>query len=100
MYLAFGIAELILSFFMMRYLVLSVPTAEGMGFRAAYFNAFSVPMLWRTVMILFLVGFAVFGSFTYLGDYLVETTGYNILTVGIIYDGVRPPGIYRRSPGR
>ena len=83
-YLTYGIAELIIVIIILKSLEFDRGTAEKLGFRRAYSNAFARPRLLKTVVLLFLVGFAVFGSFTYLGDFLVEMTGYNILVVGLI----------------
>ena len=83
-YLAYGVAELIIALLMLKYLVFTPGTAKSLGLRQAYANAFSQPFLLKTVVLLFLVGFAVFGSFTYLGDFLVEKTGLNIFYVGLM----------------
>lgn len=83
-YLAYGVAELIIALLMFKYLIFAPGTAKTLGLRQAYANAFSQPFLLKTVVLLFLVGFAVFGSFTYLGDFLVEMTGLNIFYVGLI----------------
>ena len=69
---------------MLRFLALDKGTIEDFSFRKAYSNAFAKPMLLKTVSLLFLIGFAVFGSFTYLGDFFIEMTGFNILQVGLI----------------
>ena len=83
-YLTYGVAELIIAFFMLKYLIFTPGTAKTVGLRRAYANAFAQPFLLKTVVLLFLVGFAVFGSFTYLGDFLVEKTGLNIFHVGLV----------------
>jgi predicted MFS family arabinose efflux permease len=83
-YLAYGVAEFIIALLMLKYLVFAPGTAKSLGFRRAYANAFSQPFLLKTVVLLFLVGFAVFGSFTYLGDFLVERAGLNIFYVGLL----------------
>jgi len=83
-YLTYGIAELIIVVIILKSLQFDEGTAEKLSFRRAYSNAFKRPMLLKTVALLFLIGFAVFGSFTYLGDFFVEMTGYNILVVGLI----------------
>ncbi|MFW6064596.1 MAG: MFS transporter [Candidatus Natronoplasma sp.] len=83
-YLTYGIAELILVILLYKFLTFEKGTMDKLSFREAYSDAISHPELLRTVALLFLVGFAVFGSFTYLGDYLVEQTEHNILIVGLI----------------
>ncbi len=59
-------------------------TAAGLNLKNAYRDAFVNPDLLRTVSIIFLVGFSVFGSFTYAGKYVEKQTEYNILWVGLI----------------
>ncbi len=83
-YLTYGIAELVLVFILYRVLTFEKGTIDKLSFREAYSDAISHPDLLKTVSLLSLVGFAVFGSFTYLGDYLVVQTGYNIMYVGLI----------------
>jgi len=83
-YLAYGIAELILVILLYKFLTFEKGKISKLSFREAYGDAIRHPELPRTVALLSLVGFAVFGSFTYLGDYIVEQTGYSILYVGLI----------------
>jgi len=83
-YLTYGIAELILVVLLYKFLTFEKGTVDRLSFRDAYGDAISHPELLRTVALLSLVGFAVFGSFTYLGEYLDEMTSYNILVVGLI----------------
>jgi len=83
-YLTYGIAELVLVFILYRVLTFEKGTIDKLSFREAYSDAISHPDLIKAVSLLSLVGFAVFGSFTYLGDYLVVQTGYNIMYVGLI----------------
>ena len=83
-YLTYGIAELVLVFILYRVLTFEKGTVDKLSFREAYSDAISHPDLIKAVSLLSLVGFAVFGSFTYLGDYLVVKTGYNIMYVGLI----------------
>ena len=83
-YLTYGIAELIVLYFIYKNVEFSPGTTDKLNFKEAYSNALSKPYLLKTVILLFLVGFAVFGSFTYLGDFLVEQTNFDIFTVGLI----------------
>ncbi len=83
-YLSYGLAELVLVVLLYKFLTFEEGTMDKLSFREAYGDAISHPQLLKTVSLLSLVGFAVFGSFTYLGDYLVEQTSYNILVVGLI----------------
>ncbi|MFP4029854.1 MAG: MFS transporter, partial [Candidatus Brocadiia bacterium] len=83
-YLTYGVAELVIVIVMIKALSFDKGTAKELSLREAYANAAAKPMLLKTVSLLFLIGFAVFGSFTYLGDFFVEMTGFNILQVGLI----------------
>lgn len=83
-YLTYGIAEFIVLAFIFKYLEFGKGTVEKLNFRKSYSEALSDRHLLKVVFLLFLLGFGVFGSFTYLGDYFVRQTGYNILIVGII----------------
>lgn len=83
-YLAYGIAELILAIIMLRVLERDKPVVEKLNFVSAYKEAFTNGRFMRLVLVVFFVGFSVFGSFTYSGKLLQEVTGYNILIVGLI----------------
>jgi predicted MFS family arabinose efflux permease len=83
-YLVYGIAELLIAFVMLRVLERQPGTIAKMNLRTAYKDAFANPALLKTVSIIFLVGFAVFGSFTYAGKFVQTRTGYNILLVGLV----------------
>jgi predicted MFS family arabinose efflux permease len=96
-YLTYGIAELIIAFLILKHLVFAPGTAKTIGLLQAYANAFSQPLLLKTVVLLSLVGFAVFGSFTYLGDFLVKMTGFNIFHVGLI---MTPFGLFAYAGGQ
>ncbi|MGM0405100.1 MAG: MFS transporter [Thermoplasmatota archaeon] len=106
-YLTYGIAELVLVFVLYRVLTFEKGTIDKLSFREAYSDAISHPDLLKTVSLLSLVGFAVFGSFTYLGDYLVVQTGYNIFYVGLIlalfglaaFSGGRRVGTLKKKMG-
>lgn len=96
-YLTYGVAELIIALLMLKYLIFAPGTAKSMGLRQAYARAFSQPFLLKTVVLLLLVGFAVFGSFTYLGDFLVKMTGFNIFYVGLV---MTPFGLFAYAGGQ
>lgn len=83
-YLVYGIAELLIAFVMLRVLERQPGTIVKMNLRTAYKDAFANPALLKTVSIIFLVGAAVFGSFTYAGKFVQTRTGYNILLVGLV----------------
>ena len=83
-YLVYGIAELIIAFLMLKILEKQPGTVAVLNLGAAYKDAFAKPGLLKMVSIIFLVGAAVFGSFTYAGKFVETQTGYNILVVGLI----------------
>lgn len=83
-YLAYGISEFIVLTFIYKYLKFEGGVVEKLSFKNSYSKALSDHKLLKIVFLLFLLGFGVFGSFTYLGDYFVRQTSYSILTVGLI----------------
>jgi predicted MFS family arabinose efflux permease len=83
-YLVYGIAEFIVALIMMKKIKNEEGTSEGLGLFHAYKVAFDNRALIKTVSIVFLNGYGVFGSSTYAGDFIQETTPYNILLVGLI----------------
>ena len=83
-YLTYGIAEFIVLVFIFKYLEFGKGTVQKLSFRKSYSEALSDRHLLKVVFLLFLLGFGVFGSFTYLGDYFVGQTNYSILIVGLI----------------
>lgn len=106
-YLVYGVAELILAFAMLRVLERQPGTVARLSLKDAYRAAFANPPLLKTVSIIFLVGAAVFGSFTYAGKFVETRTGYNILLVGLILTsfgvatvvGGRKAGVLREKLG-
>ncbi|SDM29218.1 MFS transporter [Halarsenatibacter silvermanii] len=107
-YLIYGLAELIIALAMIKYFAFSGGDSSAPGIFQAYSGVLQKTNLIKTVKIIFLGGFAVFGSFTYLGDFLAEQTGFNILIVGFIltlfglaaYTGGRFVGNLRQKFGR
>ncbi len=83
-YLAYGAGELALSLAMLKILERDKPVVAKLNFVSAYKSVFSNYRFLRLVGTMFLVGFSVFGSFTYSGKLLKDLTGYNILAVGLI----------------
>jgi predicted MFS family arabinose efflux permease len=83
-YGVYGIAELMLALAMLRVLEKSPGNIAKLNFSKAYKEALSNRALVGTVSLMFLVGFSVFGSFTYSGKFIQNITGYNILFVGLI----------------
>ncbi len=83
-YFVYGLAELIVALFMVKYLEKTPGVIDKLNFKKVYGEALSNTKLLYIVGTIFLVGFSVFGSFTYSGKYLQDRTGYNILIVGLI----------------
>lgn len=83
-YLVYGIAEFILALIMLKSLEKSPAVLDHLNLGKVYGQAFSNKNLVKVVSTIFLVGFTVFGSFTYSGQFIKSKTGYNILIVGLI----------------
>jgi len=83
-YFVYGLAELIVALFMVKYLEKTPGVIDKLNFGKVYGEALSNTKLLSIVGTIFLVGFSVFGSFTYSGKYVQGRTGYNILIVGLI----------------
>jgi len=83
-YLVYGVAELIIAIVMFKILERDQPVINKLNFFKAYKEPLTNYRFMRLVIIIFFVGFSVFGSFTYSGKLLQEITGYNILIVGLI----------------
>lgn len=83
-YMVYGLGELILAFVMFKILERDKPIVDKLNFIKAYKEPLTNYRFMRLVIIVFFVGFSVFGSFTYSGKLLQELTGYNILIVGLI----------------
>lgn len=83
-YFIYGLAELIIAFVMIKALPKSEASKGKMQFISVYKEALKNKELLKTVGTIFLVGFSVFGSFTFTGQLVQGRTGYNILIVGLI----------------
>lgn len=83
-YLIYGIGELVLSIIMLKILERDKPVVETLDFARAYKEPLTNFKFMRIVLIVFFLGFSVFGSFTYSGTLIQKITGYNILIVGLI----------------
>ena len=83
-YLIYGIGELVLSIIMLKILDRDKPVVETLDFATAYKEPLTNFTFMRIVLMVFFLGFSVFGSFTYSGTLIQEITGYNILIVGLI----------------
>ncbi|MHB1153462.1 MAG: MFS transporter [Eubacteriales bacterium] len=83
-YMVYGIGELIIAIIMLKTLERDKPVVEKLNFIKAYKEPLTNYRFMRLVIIVFFVGFSVFGSFTYSGKLIQELTGYNIFIVGLI----------------
>jgi predicted MFS family arabinose efflux permease len=83
-YFIYGLAELILAVVMIRILPKTPGVMEKLEFTRVYKEALSNKNLVGVVGTIMLVGFSVFGSFTYSGKLVESRTGYNVLYVGLI----------------
>ncbi len=83
-YFIYGLAEFIVAIFMLKNLPKSSPVERKVEFIKVYKEAFSNRRLLSVVSTIFLVGFSVFGSFTFTGQLVQSRTGYNVLIVGMI----------------
>lgn len=83
-YIFYGVAQLILSFFILRLIPSGVVSHEPFNPIKSYSAAFRKPSLILLVSILFAVGFSVFGSFSYSGYYAQTITALPIIIIGLI----------------
>ncbi len=83
-YLTYGIAELMVAIMMLKILERDQPVVDHLNFIKAYQEPLTNYRFMRLVVVIFFVGFSVFGSFTYSGKLIQEVTGYNLLIVGLI----------------
>ncbi|MFP4561725.1 MAG: MFS transporter [Spirochaetia bacterium] len=106
-YVLYGAAELILAFFVL------IKLRSGTGshhtsFFKTYGTAFSTRSLMTVVGTIFLVGYAVFGSFSFSGYYVETVTGLPVVLIGLILTsfglgtvlGGRKAGEIRKRIGR
>lgn len=83
-YFIYGLGELILAVIMLKVLERDKPVVNHLNFVNAYKEPLSNFKFMRIVTTVFLLGFSVFGSFTYSGTLIKEISGYNILFIGLI----------------
>lgn len=83
-YLFYGAAELVMAILMVSILEKDPAKDAGPGMLSMYKELLCSRQLVKTVGVIFLMGFSVFGSFTYAGKYIETATGYNILIVGLL----------------
>lgn len=83
-YLVYGICELAFAIVMLKTLKRDKPVVDKLSIFSSYKSVLTDGRFMRLVILIFFVGFSVFGSFTYTGKLIQEVTGYNILIVGLI----------------
>lgn len=83
-YFIYGLAELILAIVMIKILPKSPGVIEKLEFTRVYKEALSNKNLVSVVGTIMLVGYSVFGSFTYSGKLVEGRTGYTVFYVGLI----------------
>lgn len=83
-YFIYGLGELILAVIMLKVLERDKPVVNHLNFVNAYKEPLTNFKFMRIVTTVFLLGFSVFGSFTYSGTLIKEISGYNILIIGLI----------------
>ncbi|WDC83433.1 MFS transporter [Caloramator sp. mosi_1] len=83
-YFIYGLGEFILALIMLKKLPKLPGKINKLNLSSVYKQALSNQKLVAVVSTIMLVGFSVFGSFTYTGKLIQSKTGYNILLVGIV----------------
>jgi predicted MFS family arabinose efflux permease len=83
-YLVYGVGELILALIMLKTLERDKGVRDHLEFGKSYKVALSNIKFIRIAVLLFFMGFAVFGTFTYTGISLMNKTGLSIMVVGFI----------------
>lgn len=83
-YLVYGVGELILAAIMLKTLERDKGVRDHLELGKSYKIAISNIKFTRLAILLFFMGFAVFGTFTYTGISIMNKTGYSILIVGFL----------------
>ncbi len=83
-YMTYGVLELILALFMLLLLPKDKPKVNKLEIVSFYKKAFANKELLLTVSLLLFIGFAVLGSFSYLGVYVANITNYNTFFIGLV----------------
>ncbi len=83
-YLAYGIAELTMSFLMLKYLPKTEVSDAKLAFVDTYKEALSTKKLVATVSTIFLVGFSIMGAFTFSGTMIQDNYNVSVLVVGLV----------------
>ena len=83
-YIVYGVGELILALIMLKNLEKDKGVRAHLELGKSYKTVFSDFRFLRLAILLFFMGFTVFGTFTYIGISLMDKTGYSILVVGFM----------------
>jgi predicted MFS family arabinose efflux permease len=83
-YFVYGAAELLVALPLVFLLPGTLIESPKVGFLSSYRAVLSNTHLLRTVALLFLVGFSTLGAFAYLGKFIQDRTGLNLLLVGCL----------------
>lgn len=83
-YLAYGLAELIISFLLLSTLEPSKGTLDKLNYFKVYGKSITNGKLMSIIILVIVSGFAVFGSFTYTGELVTKHTDLNILSIGFV----------------
>lgn len=83
-YFLYGLFELVIAFIMLKSIEKAPGVIDHLNFIKIYKKTIQNKELIKVVSTIFLIGFSVFGTFTYSGKYVQTNTGYGILGVGLI----------------
>jgi len=83
-YLTAGIMELTVAFIALKRLERRPGVISRLKLQGVYGEALANKNLIKVVGLLFLNGFAVFGSYTYLGKFVQYSLGYNLIGIGLL----------------
>lgn len=83
-YAIYGIVELILAIVMLKILKRDKPVTDKLNLFSSYGAALTNYRFMRLTTLIFFMGFTVFGCFTYSGILIQESTGLNVLLVGLM----------------
>ncbi|WP_354680777.1 MFS transporter [Mariniflexile fucanivorans] len=83
-YLIYGVAEFILAIVMLKTLVKDKPVTNELKTFSSYKIALSNGRFLTKISLIFFMGFAILGCFTYTGITTMERTGYNVFIVGLL----------------
>jgi predicted MFS family arabinose efflux permease len=82
-YFIYGVIELIIAVTMFIYLKRDVVTKKEQGLFTPYKEAFKSKRLLLIISVIFVMGYSVFGTFTFLGEYLNQITNMSLVLIGL-----------------